>query len=563
MGFPSSTREICAPDRAADMSFARDHGVRTVAEHVIGSVYTPPGLAEWTATQLLRHMSGGSVLRILDPACGDGELLASVERVSGQAVELCGRDVDVAAIDAASRRIKSPANFAVADSLEKESLDWLEWEPDGVIINPPWGNPGKYTRDQLQAAGYQLAKGQFDLYEVFVERLVKAFPNVPMAFILPDSLFLPEHARLRRFLLENTEILFLARLGEGLFPGVYRGTVVMVLRSRAAKGGEVECFRLRPQQRKSFLTEGASLESMRQAQSYVIQRDRFLSNPNFEFTLDVRPDESAIDQMLAKRGGDWSEWLLMGRGVEIGKSGKTLLCDRCGMYQAAPRKDFVSPTNCRSCGATFPTGSRIFQMIRHQKLSDEPLWNPIIVGEDVDRYRCKPSREVLIGLPGIRYKDPRLMQRPKLLVRKTGVGLRAAVDRSGSLTIQTVYHFIPKGEVPDLALDYMAGVLNSKAMLAFHLRWSGENEWRSHPYVTPTTIKTLPVPTPFKDGNTLTDHALGIATLARRRANADEVEEQIESLVQDLFGLTRREREWVCEVIESAQSLRGIAEMRT
>jgi hypothetical protein len=184
------------------------------------------------------------------------------------------------------------------------------------------------------------------------------------------------------------------------------------------------------------------------------------------------------------------------------------------------------------------------------------------VGEDVDRYRCEPSREVLIDLPGIRYKDLGVMQRPKLLVRKTGVGLRAAVDRSGSLTIQTVYHFIPRDEISDLALDYMAGVLNSKVMLAFHLRWSGENEWRSHPYVTPSTIKALPVPTPFEDGNALTDQAIEIAALARRRSNAEEIEEQIESLVQDLYELTRRERDWVCEVIESAQSLRGITEMR-
>ena len=550
------------PVSITDVARTRYRGVGAVAANGIGSVYTPPGLAEWTATQLLRYVSTNSVLRIMDPACGDGELLARVEQVSGQAVELFGRDVDPAAIEVASRRIKSPANFAVADSLRSDTLGNLGWEPDGVIVNPPWGSPDKHSRDQLQADGYELAKGQFDLYEVFVERLVKAFPNVPMAFILPDSLFLPEHTRLRRFLLENTEILFLARLGEGMFPGVYRGTVVMVLRNRPDRGGEMECFRLQPEERRAFLTEGASLETMRQAQSYMIPRHRFASNPNFEFTLDVRTDESAIDKMQAKRGRDWSEWLRIGRGVEIGKHGKMLLCDQCCKYRAAPRKGLESVTLCRNCGAIFPVGSRIHRIVRHRELGQEPAWNPIIVGEDVDRYRCEPSREVLVDLPGIRYKDHSMMQKPKLLVRKTGVGLRAAVDRSGSLTIQTVYHFIPKDELPDLVLDYMAGILNSKAMLAFHLRWSGENEWRSHPYITPSTIKTLPVPTPFDEGDTLTDRAMEIALLARRRSNGEQIEEQIESLVQDLYGLTVGESEWVGEVIESAQSLRGITEMR-
>lgn len=537
-------------------------GTAPTAANGIGSVYTPTALAEWTATQLLRYVSSNQVLRILDPACGDGELLASMVRISDRPVELCGRDVDPVAIEAASDRIEGPADFAVADSLRTCTLANLGWEPDAVIINPPWGSPGKDSRRQLQATGYELAKGQFDLYEIFVERLVKAFPDVPMAFILPDSLFLPEHTKLRRFLLENTKVLFLARLGEGLFPGIYRGTVVLVLRSGPSKDGDVECFRLQPEERRAFLTGGSSLETIRESRSHMVPRQRFASNPNVEFTLDVRANEPAVDKMLAKRGTDWDEWLWIGRGIEIGKHGKTLRCNECGKYRAVPRKGLEPTTKCSDCDTIFPVESEIHQIIRHRQARLEPDWNPIIVGEDVDRYCCKPSREVLVDLPGIRCKDPEMLQRPKLLIRKTGVGLRAAVDHSGTLTIQTVYHFIPRDELPCLMLDYLAGVLNSKVMLAFHLRWSGECEWRSHPYVTPSTIKTLPVPTPFKDVNILSDQATQIAGLARRRSNGEKVDAQIEALVEDLYELSSRERHWVKKVIGAAQSLRGIVEMR-
>ena len=42
------------------------HGnVTGPASHGIGSVYTPPALAEWTATQLLRFVPNHSVLRVL------------------------------------------------------------------------------------------------------------------------------------------------------------------------------------------------------------------------------------------------------------------------------------------------------------------------------------------------------------------------------------------------------------------------------------------------------------------------------------------------------------------
>ena len=525
-------------------------------------MYTPEALAEWTAMQLLRHVPHAPVLRVLDPACGDGELLASIANVSRRPVELWGRDVDPVAISTAKKRIKTKGDFAVADSLLPATLRGLDWQPHAVITNPPWGRPDKVSRRHIQGSGYEMATGQFDLYEVFVERLIKTFPDVPMAFILPDSIFLPEHAKLRRFILKNSDICFLSRLGEGLFPGIHRGTVVLVLKRGSDKYRGVECFRLQPNGRRAFLTEGASLEAMRASDSYIVPLERFESNPNQEFTLDIRPDETAVDKMIANGGFDWDCWLSIGRGIEIGKNGQTLRCSLCGTHRAVPKKVAGQRTTCQACNIAFPPDSQLRRIVRPRKIGSVSSWNPIIVGEDVDRYRCEASREALPNVPGIRYKDPELMRKPKLLVRKTGVGLRAAVDESGSLTIQTVYHFVPKNGMPTSTLYYLAGILNSKVMLAFHLRWSGEFEWRSHPYVTPSTIKTLPVPNPFVGGIDMTDSANEIASLAKLRSNGGNVESEIERLVEDLYGFTRRECIWTREVIGSAQSLRGIVEMK-
>ena len=542
----------------------RSHGViRGTDVQKIGSVYTPPALAEWTATQLLRYVSENSVLRILDPACGDGELLSSIVRIPDKPVEVIGRDIDPKAIAVASDRLKVPADLSVGDSLFPCTLASLEQKPDAIIANPPWERPNKNSRRQIQAAGYELARGQFDLYDVFVERLIKSFPSTPMAFILPDSLFLPEHASLRRFLLENAELLFLARLGEGLFPGTYRGTVVLVLRSSSSRSGNVECLRLQPKDRRDFLTKGLSLETIRRAHSHMVSQERFTSNPNAEFTLDIRSDETAIDKMLDRDKYDWDKWLCIGRGIEIGKSGMTLRCEGCGEYRVLPKNGPGPNVKCFKCGMAFSVTSPIHQIVRNRKDNMEPNWSMMIVGEDVNRYMSEPTREVLINLPGIRYADRELLRKPKLLIRKTGIGIRAAVDMSGALTIQTVYHFIPKDKSLHPMLFYLAGVLNSKVMLAFHLRWSGESEWRSHPYVTPSTIKTLPVPTPFDNGFSMSDQASAIAALAQRRSEQEMVEREIEVLIEDMYGLTTSERQWVDEVIGSAQELRGIVEMRS
>lgn len=527
-----------------------------------GVVYTPSALANWTALQLLRHVSHKPVLRILDPACGDGELLAAVVRQYGQVVEVCGRDIDPTAVAAAGQAVKAPVDLAVGDSLRGNSLETLAWQPDAVIMNPPWNGLDAVSRRELRAAGYELAYGQFDLYEVFAERVLKLFPDIPMAFILPDSVFLPEHTRFRRFLLDNTQLLFLARLGEGIFPGIYRGTVVVVLRNRPSNAGLVECFRLRASERRAFLDGLISLDELRRSHSHSVPLRRFVANPNAEFTLEVRSGESAIDRMIQASGMDWDQIFQIGRGAEVGKHGLRLHCPTCGTYRPVPRRQSIARVTCPRCGAAFSADAQATRVVRALDSTGSADWKPVIVGEDVDRYRCEPSRELQVGLPGVQYKDLNLALSPKLLVRKTGVGLRAAVDRSGSLTTQTVYHFVARDGVPPLVLDYVAGVLNSRVMLAFHLRWSGDLEWRSHPYVTPTVIKSLPVPPPLAPTGEFSDLAAEIATLAQRRSNGERVEEQIEGCVADLYGLTVRERKWVAEVLESAQALSGIAELR-
>ena len=549
-----SDTDVQQPDEAA-----RDS--RNV--HGVGSVYTPAALAEWTGAQLLRYVTPRPVLRILDPACGDGELLEGVARIADQRIEASGRDIDAGAIACASKRLAIPVDLAVGDSLTSATLSGLEHKPDGIIVNPPWGRPNGDLRGKLQEAGYELAQGQFDLYEIFIERMIKSFPDTPMAFILPDSIFLPEHTRLRRFLLEHATILFLARLGEGLFPDVFRGAVVLVLRSSACEGVGIECLRLGHNERAAFLGGDVSLEAIRALHSHIVPQERFASNPNVEFTIDIRAGETAIDKMLTTSEFEWDRWLVIGRGVEIGKSGATLRCDACGEYRVMPMNGLGADVRCRRCDTAFCDKSTVHQIVRPLGDGLDPMWRPMIVGEDLDRYRCEPTREVLMGVSGIRYPDTGVLERPKLLVRKTGVGIRSAVDLSGAITIQTVYHFVPRGDFCVLLPFYLAGVLNSRVMLAFHLKWSGENEWRSHPYVTQRIIKGLPVPNPLRDERTLTSEASEIAALARRRSELEMVEEQIDELVMDLFGLNSEERQWTNDVIESAQTLRGIAEMQS
>ena len=130
-----------------------------------GRHYTPEVLADFLADRLLGNLRTGATLRILDPACGDGELLFAVARVARRrgiqaALELVGYDLDDEAIAVARSRAAALgitvalecADFLVAsDSIAQDSFD-------GVITNPP------YVRtQQLGGAAAQVLADRFGL----------------------------------------------------------------------------------------------------------------------------------------------------------------------------------------------------------------------------------------------------------------------------------------------------------------------------------------------------------------------------------------------------------------
>ncbi|WP_310402480.1 Eco57I restriction-modification methylase domain-containing protein [Nocardia kruczakiae] len=74
-----------------------------------GRHYTPPRLAEFLAERMLAHVRPGRELSVLDPACGDGELLSAVayiaaQRFPGTPLHLVGYDLDAEAVRGAQAR---------------------------------------------------------------------------------------------------------------------------------------------------------------------------------------------------------------------------------------------------------------------------------------------------------------------------------------------------------------------------------------------------------------------------------------------------------------------------
>lgn len=196
-----------------------------------GVVYTPDRLADFAAELLCAEIEKSEFdsVNVLDPACGECALLDSVKKIKRNEYEYIGIDVDKSAILSASSEYTIINNDTILPkNVRKRTAEfWTGKLPtiNAVIANPPWSSEKIYNRDDLRKAGYELTAGQYDSFVLFLELAYKIVcENGIFAFIIPDSIFDSQNENLRRFLIRNTEIKVIARLGEKLFDEVNRAT---------------------------------------------------------------------------------------------------------------------------------------------------------------------------------------------------------------------------------------------------------------------------------------------------------------------------------------------------
>ncbi len=171
-----------------------------------GIHYTPAVLADFLARQIKPYLAAGS-LRVLDPACGDGQLLESMlSQLKNRKAAVHGFDTDVLAIDAARGRLRSRK----LDEFNLRCEDFLDHfhelpRVDCVISNPPYVRTQSLgsVRSQRLAEQFQLT-GRVDLYQAFTSAIAKVLKPGSVMGLLTSNRFLSVKAgRAMRQLLER------------------------------------------------------------------------------------------------------------------------------------------------------------------------------------------------------------------------------------------------------------------------------------------------------------------------------------------------------------------------
>lgn len=540
-----------------------------VSQVDLGAFYTPPLLSDWVATLALKYHKNTSKA-IIDPASGDGALLYPISKICDSQIHAV--DINTSEFFSITQKIGNIDNLSfyeldtIKPTKENSALHFWKFffkaKDIGLVVsNPPWGGRIWQTTEELLKDGLTLASGQYDSYELFMEIMIEAaLENTYLIFIIPDSIFLPEHKNLRKLILRKTKIHVLSRLGEGFFKNVFRGTAVIVLEKKVPeKDHSVSCMRLNKVWRDKVLKKTNTLTEAFNELSHEVKQERFLNNPENLFDIDIINEEKTIDKIDKIAKINISQYFISGRGVEISKNGKVLICEKCKSAHPIPRKkDHVY---CK-CGHRIVIKTQNVQELISNKYMKGSV--PLIVGEDIKRYACKASRYLKLGVKGIQYKNAHIFSKKKLLIRKTGIGIKSSIDNSNAYTNQVVFHYIAKEEkhVPDFITEYVQGILSSRVLMAYYLQRYGDNEWRSHPYITQKVISQLPIPDLDKNKDTYLiakEIALNVEMMNNMTSDAAlEIDLKIERLVVKLFSLSSEDCKWVLQVLRNAQQLEPI-----
>ena len=526
------------------------------ARRAAGVYYTPRNLVDRVVAGTLGPLLEGQTperltVRVVDPSCGQGafllgahEFLLDWHRRHGSRLtprlrreilrrHLFGVDTDAGALAAAKAalvgHLGAPSlldrNLVHGDALlppafRPGGIDWPGTFPDAfaaggfdaVVGNPPWGQKGiGLSRDRAAVehlrAQFPSCRGIFDLFRPFTELSLRLLrPGGRVGLVLPDILLLKNYEPTRRLLLDHSTLDAIDWWGRRFDGAVIDAATVIATRSAPPPGHRV-CV--------------AVHDPRRPVNQQIPQAD-FHRNPRRTFNLFITPADRRLLDRLASlpKLGDFFE---PHEGVHSGNIRGELFVDRA-----------VDDT-CR----------------------------PLLLGHDEIRpYVLRwGSRYVRLGaVPPAGTADPRRYANvgrphwhagPKLLVRRTGDRVIAAVDGSGRYASNNFFLVLPRAGAPPcgLTLDGLCALLNSD-FLTGHFRLVEPRRGRAFAELKIKHLVAFPLPPGASCGDgcgELNDLGAHRARVSEAESSlARELDERINALVSEMLsgrnGTSRRRK---------------------
>jgi len=269
-----------------------------------GSYYTPKDIVNEIISDYVKDDQ-----KILDPCCGTGQFLLMASNSISNPTNLFGFDIDPIAVFIAKvnlvlkyKSIDFYPNITCKDTLfdyDSSSLFSSEEQFDLILTNPPWGLHFENGTLGTLKSLYPHIKS-FESFSYFLSKSIEMLDeNGILSFILPESILnIKLHSDIRNTILKNTSIKKIKKLGRA-FTNVFTNVIRVDLSKKVAE-------------------ENHKLEIISDP-SYFVFQNRFLSNPDLIFDIDVNDfDNSIIEKVFAcsfttlKNNAEWALGIVTG-----------------------------------------------------------------------------------------------------------------------------------------------------------------------------------------------------------------------------------------------------------
>ena len=369
---------------------------------------------------------------------------------------------------------------------------------DVVLGNPPWGQKDimesdavkRYVRDRFQSL-----RGNYDLFRPFVEQGIRLLRRGAGRFgmVLPDIVLLKNYQDTRRYLLDHLTLTHIDWWGMPFPAAAIDAATLVGVHARPARAHAVH----------------VAMRAPGRVTTHAIPQADFRANDRYVFNLALTPARRAIIARLARspRLGDCFE---VHEGVHSGNIRGELFVDHAVDGSCEPLllgRDEIAPYDLRWAG----------RFIRLSAL---------------------PARR------GARYANagrPAWFRNAKVLVRRTGDRVLAAVDRGGRYASNNF--FVVLARAPGgLGLDGLCALLNSRLM-TWYFRTIEPRKGRAFAELKIKHLSVFPLP----DATARPDACAALERLGAARARQDdretdhEMELEIDRAVYALFDLTAEE----------------------
>ena len=387
---------------------------------------------------------------------------------------------------------------------------------DVVVGNPPYVSVKALPQNEKTffVKSYETAKGQFDLYGLFIEKAIKLMKEEGLFGFITSNTFLSnkDFKLLRELIVNSTKIKRIIDLRETVFTQANLDVSIIILEKCSIKNER--------ESNKMLITDNP--KDFESNKSVIIPQSTFMEQENYEFRLHIDKQTGRLLEKIKNNSIPLRELVSISRGIEKG-SNESIQTD-----------------------------------------SPENLFVPILVGKDIDRYSITFKNRYIKYNEDSKadFKSRDIFDTTKILVQRIrNLSLKrrivATLDSNRFYTMNTLRILTAKSQ--KVSLSYIVALLNSKLINYWFLKMFNNKDIYAY------QLEQIPIRiTEEKISNKLiilADRMLllhkELSASQNRTDKHNSIEEEIkkidteiDDLVYKIYGITEEEKKVIEESLK-------------